>query len=381
MSALDGIRVLDLSRAVPGPYCSMLLGDMGADVLLVEDASPHRRLAEPTREEAAKNALRRNKRSIKIDLKNDSGRAIFVKLADRTDVVLEGFRPGVVKRLGVDYESLRRTNARLVYCSLSGYGQDGPYTALVGHDINYVAMAGALGMIGRPGAAPAIPMNLVADLAGGGLMAAFAIVVALLERERSGEGQFVDIAMTDGVLSLLTRAASQRFAGGALPTPGRDRITGALPHYDVYECKDGKWISIGPLEPWFHENLCRALGESPVGESAPPEEREAARERLRARFREKTRDEWFALLRTTDTCIAPVYDLDEALSDPHHVHRKMRIEVDGLPQVGIGPKLSRTPGAMKHAGPAPGNDTDAVLRELGYDDAAIRDLRTAGAVA
>jgi len=397
MGALDGIVVLDLSRAAPGPYCTMLMADMGADVLLVEEAGrPQGRRAgapapDPAREaeDAAKNALRRGKRSIRLNLKDDAARAVFHKLAHRADVVIEGFRPGVVRRLGIDYDSLCATNPRLVYCSLSGYGQDGPYAALAGHDIDYIAVAGALGIIGRPGTPPAIPLNLIADYAGGGLMAAFAIMAALFSRERTGQGQYVDIAMTDGVLSLLTRAASHRLAGGPLPVPGRDRLTGGLPHYNVYACKDGKYLAVGSLEPWFHASLCRAVGEPDLvatGEGSSPQALDAAHQRLRTRFLERTRDEWVACLREADACAAPVYDLDEALNDPHHLHRAMVVEVDHpkygkLRQVGIAPKLSRTPGAVKSAGPRPGEHTDAVLGELGYDTGGIARLHEAAAVA
>ncbi len=342
----------------------MLLADMGADVVLVEEATPptgRRAATQPmTDEEAARNALRRGKRSIHLDLKSDTGKKVFAALADRADVVLEGFRPGVVQRLGIDYETIAARNPRIVYCSLSGYGQTGPYASLVGHDLDYIALAGALSMIGREGQPPAIPLNLLADLAGGGLMAAYAIVLALFARERLGRGQYIDLAMTDGVLSLLTRAASQRLAGGPMPTPGRDRITGALPHYDVYACKDGRYLAIAPLEPWFLENLEKKLGIE-----------RATKERLTALFEEKTRDEWFAFLRDADTCVAPVLDLDEALADPHHVSRGMRIEVEHptygkIPMVGPMPKLSETPASVRGAGPRPGEHTKEILEELGY---------------
>jgi len=389
--ALDGLRVLDLSRAVPGPYCTMLLGDLGADVVVVEEAAPPAgRRAQPLAadDEArwARDPLRRNKRSIRLNLKHPEGHAIFIELARRADVVLEGFRPGVAKRLAIDHASLAELNPRLVYCSLSGYGQHGPHAQLVGHEINYIAMAGALSMIGRPGSPPAIPMNLIADISAGGLMAAFSIVTALLARERTGRGQYIDHAMTDGVLSLLTRAAGQRLAGGALPQPGTDRINGALPHYDVYACKDGKYLSIGPLEPWFHANLCEVLGLPVVPESAPADERERARAAMQARFREHTRDEWFAKLAPLDTCVAPVLDLDEAMREPHHVARGMRVEVDHptlgpIPMIGIGPKLSATPGAIRSLGPRPGEHTEALLGELGYAPDSIAKLRADLAIA
>jgi crotonobetainyl-CoA:carnitine CoA-transferase CaiB-like acyl-CoA transferase len=395
MLALEGIRVVDLSRAAPGPYATMLLGDMGADVLLVEEAaSPSGRrtgapAAEATEEAAARNALRRNKRSIRLDLKHPEGKAIFRKLTATADVLVEGFRAGVTARLGIDYATLRTDNPRLVYLSLSGYGQDGPYAGFAGHDIDYIAVAGVLSLIGRPGDKPAIPVNLIADYAGGGLMAAFAIAVALLARERTGEGQYIDLAMTDGCLSLLTRAASQRLSGGPPPARGRDRLTGGLPNYDVYECKDGRYLAVGSLEPYFLAALCQAIGLpelAGIGEGASEHDKEQARERFRARFLERTRDEWFELLRKTDTCAAPVLDLDEALRDPHNLHRGMLVEVEHptlgkIPQVGIAPKLSATPGRVRSAGPRAGADTDAVLRELGYGDDDIARLRESHVVA
>lgn len=378
MLPLDDLRVLDLSRAVPGPYCSMLLGDMGADVLLVEPIGEHDARLDPER-----NALRRNKRSICVNLKHPEGQGIARRLASESDVFLEGFRPGVVQRLGVDYATLLRESDRIVYCSLSGYGQDGPYATMPGHDINYIAIAGALSTIGRAGTLPAIPMNLIADLAGGGLMAAFAILVALHARQRTGKGQYIDLAMTDGVLSLLTRASNQMLEqGGAAPEPGNNRLTGALPHYDVYACKDGRALAVGPLEGKFHENLCDAVGApelADIGEDAPHEARERARARFRDIFATRTRDEWFALLRSKQACVTPVYALDEAFADEHHRARGMVVDVEHvghgpLRQIGIAPKLGTTPGRVRHAGPAPGAHTEHVLAELGYSSADVARL-------
>jgi crotonobetainyl-CoA:carnitine CoA-transferase CaiB-like acyl-CoA transferase len=403
MYALEGIRVLDLSRAVPGPYCTMLLGDMGADVLMIEEARPpsgrratragQRPVEPPSLEdvvrEAAQNPLRRNKRSLCLDLKHEEGRAIFYELAAHADVIIEGFRPGVARRLRVDYETVQTLNEAVVYCSLTGYGQTGPYSQLAGHDIDYVAMAGVLGAIGRPGSKPAIPLNLVGDMAGGGLMAAFAIALALFHRERTGRGQYIDHAMTDGALSMMARVAGQFLASGAAPVPGEERLTGALPHYDVYECKDGRFIAVGALEPWFYQNLCRALGHPELaehGEDAPYDTREGIRATFRERFLERTRDEWFALLREADACAAPVYAIDEALSDPHQRHREMLLVVDHptlgkAPQVGVVPKLVGSPGAVRTGGPRPGQHTDDVLREVGYGVGEIQQLREAGIVA
>jgi crotonobetainyl-CoA:carnitine CoA-transferase CaiB-like acyl-CoA transferase len=395
MLPLEGIKVLDLSRLAPGPYCTMLLGDLGADVLLVEQAGEGaERRRNPTRaanagdaeRSQAFNALGRNKRSLGLNLKSDDARQVFYQLARDADVVVEGFRPGVVKRLGVDYETLAALNPRIVYLSLSGFGQTGPYAPLVGHDINYIAIGGALGVTGRPGGPPAIPMNLLADFAGGGLFAAFAIVVALRARDLSGRGQYIDMAMSDGVLSLLTAAAGGVLAGGPPPLPGQSLLNGAAPHYNVYECADGGWFSLGSLEPWFWENLCRAMGR----EDFIPHEYNAEKypeifEHFRAQFRTKTRRQWFEYLSQWDICAAPVLRLDEALNDPHNRARQMVVDVQhprvgAVQQVGIAPKFSETPGQVRSTAPLPGQHTDEVLRSLGYDDGRIQALRDAGAV-
>ncbi len=399
MMALEGINVLDLSRLAPGPFCSMLLGDLGADVTLIEappEALPSggRRgpLPAAADDESAQrgtafNALGRNKRSIVLNLRKEEARQVFYRLARTADVVLEGFRPGVVKRLGVDYETLSRLNPRLVYCSLSGYGQDGPYVGMVGHDINYIAIAGALGLIGWPGGRPAIPMNIIADFAGGGLHAAYGILAALLAREKSGRGQFVDIAMTDGVMYMLAAAISQYFLTGAVPRAGEALLNGGVPHYNVYETKDGRWITLGSLEPHFYGNLCRAMGrEDLIPYQYDSSKREETFAYFRERFRTKTRDEWFEILRQTDICVAPVYALDEALDDPHNRYRQMVVEVEHptvgrAPQVGIGTKLSETPGRIRSPAPLPGQHTDELLSGLGYSAEEIASLREKGAVA
>ena len=395
MLPLEGIRVLDLSRLAPGPYCTMLLGDMGADVLLIEQAgegSERRRnpvggaSSEAAQRSLAYNALSRNKRSIGLNLKTDEARAVFMTLAKDADVVVEGFRPGVVKRLGVDYESVSAVNPRVVYLSLSGFGQTGPYAPLVGHDINYISVGGALGVTGWPGQPPAIPMNLLADFAGGGLFAAFAIVTALMARERTGRGQYIDMAMSDGVLSLLSSAASSVLAGGRPPLPGQHMLNGAAPHYNVYECADGEWFSLGSLEPWFYENLCKAMGREDFAayeydQSKYPE----IFDHFRTEFKKKTRAEWFEYLSRWDICAAPVLRLDEALNDPHNRARDMVVDVPhptlgSVRQVGIAPKLSETPGSVRSTAPSPGQHTDEVLRSLGYDGERIAALRGAGAV-
>lgn len=393
--ALEGIRVLDLSRLAPGPFCSMLLADFGADVVLIEAApgasaklgGPNpARLSESAQRAAAYNALARGKRSIALNLKDPEAREVFYALAKDADVVLEGFRPGVVKRLGVDYDTLRQLNPRIVYCSLSGFGQTGPYANLVGHDINYIAIGGALGVTGRPGTPPAIPINLIADFAGGGLYAAFAICVALLAREKTGEGQYIDMAMSDGVLALMTAAFAGYFANGQVIRPGEYLLNGGVPWYDVYQCADGRWFSIGSIEPHFYEALCRVLGcEEFLGRQFDPSAYPAMRERFAAVFRTKTADEWMAVMSQHDICAAPVLEMDRVVTDPHNLAREMVIEVDSpvgkVRQIGIAPKLSATPGKVRSTGPLLGQHTDEILRSLGYDDERIAALRERGAVA
>lgn len=393
MLALEGLKVLDLSRLAPGPFCSMMLGDMGADVLLVE-APADGKLAgaiggarnQNTEKMAAYNMMGRNKRSIVLNLREQDAREVFYKLADTADVVLEGFRPGVVKRLGVDYDTLKERNPRLVYCSLSGFGQTGPYSQLVGHDINYISVAGALSMIGWPDTPPAIPMNIIADFAAGGMHAAYGILAALLARERTARGQYVDISMSDGVLYLLASMVGNIFMGGASPMRGGTLLNGAVPHYNVYQCGDGEWISIGSLEPHFFVNLCKAMNcEQYIAHQYDAAKRSEIAAYFRAQFATKTRDEWFAVLKQTDICAGPVYSLEEALNDPHNIARDMVIEVDhpvlgNVKHLGIGTKLSDTPGSVRSTAPLPGQHTDEVLASLGLDEAAIGNLKERGVV-
>ncbi len=390
---LTGVRVLDLSRLAPGPYASMLLGDLGADVTLVEAPAgaiqgSARQQGEAAERRRAYNALARNKRSIVVNLKSEAGRDLVHELAREADVFLEGFRPGVTDRLGVGYEAIAATNPGIVYASLSGYGQDGPYRDLVGHDINYIAVGGALSAIGRPGQKLAIPQNTVADFAGGGLMTAFAIVSALYARDRHPErrGQYLDLAMSDNVLYLLASQTGGVLAGGESPLPGRTNLNGAAPHYNVYECADGKWLSIGSLEPQFWAALCRLVGrEDMLDRQADTSAWPAFEEHLDAFFRRKSRDEWFAELRDVELCIAPVLDLAEALDDEHQRARGMTVTVEDaslgpVRHVGIGPKFSATPGSVRSTAPRPGEHTDDVLRALGRSEEQIAALRAAGVV-
>lgn len=388
MLALEGIKILDLSRLAPGPFCSMMLGDMGADVLLIEapadgklaPAIAGRGDVDP-KKLAAFNTMSRNKRSIVLNLREQEARDVFYRLVDSADVVLEGFRPGVVKRLGVDYETVSARNPRVVYCSLSGYGQTGPYSQLVGHDINYISIGGALGMIGWPNTPPAIPMNIIADFAAGGMHAAYGILAALFARERTGRGQYVDIGMSDGVLYLLASLTGSVMMGGTPPSRGATLLNGAVPHYNVYECADGGWISLGSLEPHFFANLCRVMGrEDFIPHQYDASKREEIGAHFSQQFKSKPRDEWFEILKQTDICAAPILSLREALNDPHNVAREMVVDVPheslgSVRQVGIATKLSDTPGKVRSTAPVAGEHTDEVLASVGYDAAAIKDLR------
>jgi len=372
----------------------MILGDLGADVLKIEQpaaiarggiGTPRAPSAEAQRR-AAHNAHDRNKKSITLNLRAEEARQIFYRLAQDADVVLEGFRPGVVERLGVDYETIKGINPRIVYCSLSGYGQDGPYQGLVGHDINYISIGGALGITGEAGRRPAIPMNIIGDFAAGGMHAAIGILTALMARERTGRGQYVDISMTDGTVSLLAAVASGYFSTGVVPKPGETLLNGGVPFYNVYETKDGKYISVGCLEPHFYENLCRALGrEDFIAHQNNPEKREEVFAYFRETFLTKTRDEWFELLKQTDICVGPVYTIDEVFNDPQVLHRKMVVEVDHpslgkVKQVGISVKLSETPGEIRSTAPLLGQHTEEVLQDLGYTKERIEELRAEGGI-
>lgn len=397
---LEDIKILDMSRLAPGPFCTMILGDLGADVIRIEEPGGGRRAimerAALGAEEAARRELReavfdahgRNKRSLVLNLKSEDARKVFYELVKKSDVVLEGFRPGVVKRLGVDYDTLKEMNPRIVYCSLSGFGQDGPYRLTVGHDINYISIAGALGIIGGKDGKPVIPSNLLGDYAGGGMHAALGIMAALMARERTGKGQWVDIAMTDGVMSLLTHEATRYFYSGIVPRPSEARFNGGLPYYNVYETKDRKYISVGCNEPWFWENLCKALGREDLAplQYGRGEEMEKVSEALRQAFLTRTRDEWIQHFKDTGTDIAaaPVLSFDEVFEDPQVRARGMLAELEHpvvgkVKQMGISVKLSETPGKIRSLGPTRGQHTDEILREIGYSADDIERLKKDGA--
>ncbi len=399
MLALEGIKVLDLTRNAPGQFCTMILGDLGADVLKVErpmtgERALYERVVagvaspEDERRHVTYNALERNKRSIALNLRHSEARAIFYRLAREADIIIEGFRPGVVKRLGVDYERVKEINPRIIYCSLSGYGQDGPYSSMAGHDINYISFAGVLDLIGtEENGRPAIPLNLIADYAGGGMACTIAILAAVIAREKTGQGQYLDIAMTENVFYMMAALVAEYFSRGVVPRRGGMRLNGGAPYYNAYETSDGKYISIAAIEPWFWENLCRALGREDLAphQLVRGEVRQEISAFLSQTFRTRTRDEWFDFLKDKDISVGKVYSLDEVMTDPQMVSRGMVVEVeapDGMTvkQPGIAIRLSDTPGKIRSTGPVTGQHTTDVLLGLGYTEEQIDSLRQEEAI-
>jgi len=375
---LQGLRLVDLSRQLPGPYCSMMLADFGMEVVAV--------LAPNDAMRAGIAPLQRNKRNVTLNLKDPRGRQALYRLTDRADAVLEGFRPGVTRRLAVDYETLCARNPRLVYCSISGYGQDGPYRDKVGHDINYLGYAGVAGVTGVPGGPPIIPGVQIADIGGGALMAVVGILTAIIARQTTRRGQLVDVSMMDGSLAWNVFHAMLHFVTGKDPSRGETHLTGRFPCYSVYETRDGKYVTVGALEPHFWRNLCEQLGmpeyvDRQFDEHGLPE----MVAKFRATFREKTQAEWLALLDGVDICFGPVNSIAEMAADPQVRHREMIVTIDDPARgtqrtLGIPIKLSETPGRIRTPPAAFGEHTDEVLSEVGYSSAEIGEFRKSGVV-
>ena len=395
---LAGLRVLDLSRLLPGPFCSLLLADLGAEVLKVEDTGmgdyvrwspPYVEGVEESASSALFLALNRNKRSIRVDLKAAAGREVLLRLVRDADVLLESFRPGVLDRLGVGYERLREENRGLVYCAITGYGQDGPCRDRAGHDMNYLGLNGLLALTGEQDGPPVQAAGQIADVGGGALMAAVGILAALRERERSGEGQLVDVSMTDGALSWLAMLAAQQLndRAGAPLRRGRLPLSGGLLCYRPYRCADG-WVTLGALEPKFWQAWCRGVGREDLVERQFEGPGSAAHAEVERIFAARTRAEWEAFAAEHDCCLEPLLELEEALDSELVRSREMVVELDqpGAAEpvrlLGLPIKLSRTPGDPARApGPALGGDTDAVLAQAGYSAAEIAALKESGAVA
>jgi alpha-methylacyl-CoA racemase len=393
---LEGVTVLDLSRLLPGPFCSLLLADFGADVIKVEDtgmgdyvrwAPPYVDGVEETAKSAAFLALNRGKRSIRLDLKSEGGRDAFLRLVRTADVVLESFRPGVLDRLGVGYERLKQENPGLVYCAITGYGQDGPNRDRSGHDMNYLGLNGVLGLTGDADGPPVQAAGQIADLGGGALMGAVGILVALRERDRSGEGQFVDASMFDGALSWLTMLAAETLATGTAPRRGNVMLGGAIVCYRPYRAADG-YVSLGALEPKFWAAWCRGVEREDLIERQFERAGSDTHREVEAIFAQRTRDEWREFASNHDCCLEPVLELDEVLDSELVAAREM---VTGLDQPGapepvrlLGPpvKLSRTPADPNRApGPSLGEHTEEVLAASGLSPEEVAALLQSGAAA
>jgi alpha-methylacyl-CoA racemase len=374
---LAGMKVVEIASLGPGPFCAMVLADLGAEVTRVD-----RRDAAATQPLAGVDPLNRGRRSLALDLKHPDAAGVVLRLVEQADVLLEGFRPGVAERLGIGPEPCLERNPALVYGRVTGWGQEGPLAARAGHDIDYIALAGVLHSIGRPGEAPTPPLNLVGDFGGGGMLLALGVLAALWERSRSGRGQVVDAAMVDGSALLAAMIFGMRGAGVWSDRRGANWLDGGAPFYDCYPTADGGFMAVGALEPQFFAALLAGLGLDPgeMPDQYDPKTWGLLRERLAAVFLTRTRDEWATVFAAIDACVAPVLDMGEAARHPHNAARGTFVEVGGVVQPAPAPRFSRTPAGMPAPPVLPGGDSDRVLAAFGFSEPEIAALRTTGAV-
>ncbi|MFN0089544.1 MAG: CaiB/BaiF CoA transferase family protein [Acidimicrobiales bacterium] len=376
---LSGFTVVELQGIGPAPFCGMVLSDFGADVIRIDRAE---RAPESPPGRPPLDILARGRRSIAVDLKSPEGVEAVLRIVEKADALIEGFRPGVMERLGLGPDDCLGRNPRLVYGRMTGWGQDGPYADLAGHDINYIALAGALAHMGRAGQAPTPPINLIGDFGGGGMLLAVGVLAALLEAQRSGAGQVVDAAMVDGAALLMAPFHGAAFVGKLAPRGGNTTDTGAH-FYDAYETADGEYVSVGSIEPQFYAELRRLMGlteaewDDQMNRGQWPE----LKERIAAIFKTKTRDEWCEILESSrDVCFAPVLTIPEAWQHPHNVARNSFVDVAGIPQPRPAPRFSRTDGEVAGPPSYPGQHTEDVLRFAGFTEDEAAKLRAAGAV-
>ncbi len=371
--ALSGIKVLDLSRLLPGPFCSMILADHGARVIAIED----KRFMD---DGFFFSQLYRNKQHMSLNLKTEEGKKIFFHLANDADVILEGFRPGVVQRLGVDYDTVLKVNPKIIYCSITGYGQNGQYRDRAGHDVNYLSVSGALDLIGQANQPPSIPGIQIADIAGGGMNAAIGILMALFSRERTGKGQYIDISMTDGLVSFMPFAFFLKQITGQFPKRGDSILSHRYACYNTYETADGRYISVGTVENRFWKKLCEFLG-VPEYTSLQYDEnrRQEIIDFMKTTFLKKTFSQWKKDLVDIDACCETIQNFSEVLEDPLFREREMIVEVSGKDgkktlAIGVPVKLSETPGSVSTPPVAFAENTEEILKELGYSGKQIKEL-------
>ena len=378
MGPLQGLKVIELAGIGPGPFCAMLLADLGADVIRIDRMAPEDLGIDRGRKF---NVLNRGRRSVAVDLKSPDGVETVLKLVSEADALIEGFRPGVTERLGLGPDDCFARNPKLVYGRMTGWGQEGPLAHAAGHDINYIALTGALHAIG-PAEAPSPPLNLVGDFGGGGMYLAFGVCAALLEARDSGQGQVVDAAMTEGAASLMAAIYGIYGSGGWTDERESNFLDGGAYYYGVYETSDGKFVSVGSIEGKFHDELLEKTGlaDAPTVDRNDTDAWADKRARLAEVIKTKTRDEWDEIMAGSDVCYAPVLDLSEAPHHPHNAARGSFVEVEGVMQPAPAPRFSRTPGAVTRPPASPGENTDEVLADWGFDADDIEKLHEVGAV-
>jgi len=385
---LEGVEILDLTRLLPGGYATMVLHDLGASVTKIEnpDGGDELRGMPPFRDGVSTlfSAINRGKKSVALNLKHDRGRDIFLKLARQADIIVEGFRPGVTARLGVDYESVRGVKPDIVYCSITGYGQDGPYRDKAGHDLNYLGYAGVASLTGTADGTLSVPGVQIADIGCGALMAVIGILAAVHRRDGTGAGAYLDVSMFDGALAWVPFQLAEYFSTGEVPGAGNWMLSGKYPCYNLYKTGDGGYLAVGALERKFWANLCRELGRPDLvdGQFATGTDGDAVKNALATIFATKTRDEWAERLGEKDVCVGPVNALDEAVRDPQVRHRGSIDSPDGapVPYVRFPVKLEGVVSSGCHPAPALGEDTDETLSSLGYNEAELHELAASGAI-
>jgi alpha-methylacyl-CoA racemase len=377
MGPLNGIKVIELQGIGPGPFCGMMLADMGAEIIRIDRSTAAGKPANPT------DILARGRRSIAIDLKSSTGVETVLKLVETADILIEGFRPGVTERLGLGPDICHERNDQLIYGRMTGWGQTGPMAKVAGHDINYISLSGALHAIGRKDDRPVPPLNLVGDFGGGGMLLAFGIVSALHERTKSGKGQVIDAAMTEGSALLMNAVFGLMNNGSWTPSRGENFLDGGAHFYNTYETSDGKFVSVGSIEPQFYTLLLEKSGLVNSDDLPTQHSREDwpdMQARLRKVFMQRTRDEWDAIMLGTDICYAPILNFEEARNHPHNIERQSFVSRDGIHQAAPAPKFSRTQPQLPGASVAPGTDTRDLLVEAGFSADAIDQLIESGAV-